>query len=58
MFDAAAQATQRWAMLSWYEPDAVLEVRAGEEIWRVRAERVREWKAEKGTTENGFVERT
>jgi hypothetical protein len=29
LFDAAAQAGQRWAMLWWYRSDAVIEVRAG-----------------------------
>jgi hypothetical protein len=43
VFDAAAQATHGWAKLWWYAPDAVIEVCAGEEVWRVRAERVRQW---------------
>jgi hypothetical protein len=38
VFDAAAQATHGWAKLWWYAPDAVIEVCAGEEVWRVRAE--------------------
>jgi len=45
LFDAAAQARQRWAMLWWYRSDAVIEVRAGDRIWKVRGERVREWQA-------------
>jgi hypothetical protein len=33
VFDAAAQATHGWAKLWWwYEPDAVIEVCAGEEV--------------------------
>jgi hypothetical protein len=44
-FDAAAQATQRWALLWWYRGDAVIEVCGGEELWKVRAERVRQWNA-------------
>ena len=53
-FDAAAQATHGWAKLWWYAPDAVIEVCAGEEVWRVRAERVREWTAARaGITRRG-----
>ena len=43
VFDAADQATLGWAKLWWWDPDEVIEVRAGEEVWRVRAERVRQW---------------
>jgi hypothetical protein len=32
-------------MLWWYRSDAVIEVRAGDRIWKVRGERVREWQA-------------
>jgi phage terminase large subunit-like protein len=35
VFDAAAQATRGWALFWWYRPDAVIEVRSGEEVWRV-----------------------
>jgi hypothetical protein len=41
LFDAAAQARQ----CSWYQGDAVIEVRGGDRIWKVRGERVREWQA-------------
>ena len=44
-FDAVDQAVQSWAKLWWYEPDAVIEVRAGDQCWKIRAGRVREWKA-------------
>jgi hypothetical protein len=45
LFDAAAQARRRWAMLWWYRSEAVMEVRAGDRIWKVRGERVREWQS-------------
>ena len=44
-FDAVDQASQSWAKLWWYEPNAVIEVRAGDQRWKIRAGRVREWKA-------------
>jgi hypothetical protein len=47
LFDAVDQAVQSWAKLWWYEPNAVIEVRADDQIWKVRAERVREWKTTK-----------
>jgi hypothetical protein len=38
LFDAAAQAGQRWAMFWWYRSDAVIEVHAGDRSWKVRGE--------------------
>jgi outer membrane biosynthesis protein TonB len=45
LFDAVDQAVQSWAKLWWYKPDAVIEVRAGDQHWKIRAGRVREWAA-------------
>ncbi|HXT77021.1 MAG TPA: hypothetical protein VN780_12080 [Candidatus Eisenbacteria bacterium] len=47
LFEAVDQALQSWAKFWWYEPDAVIEVRAGDQRWKIRAGRVREWKAAK-----------
>jgi hypothetical protein len=46
-FGAAHHAMRCWSALWWYRPDAVIEVRAGDETWKVWAERVREWKPTK-----------
>lgn len=40
LFDAAAQAMQ-WARLTWYQRDAIIDVRAGDRTWKVQVERVR-----------------
>jgi hypothetical protein len=45
LFDAVDQAVQGWAKLWWWHADAVVEVRARDERWKIRAGRVREWKA-------------
>jgi hypothetical protein len=44
-FGAVDQAVQSWSKLWWYEPNAVVEVRAGDQRWKIQAGRVREWKA-------------
>jgi hypothetical protein len=44
-FDAADQAVRGWSKLWWWNADAVIEVRAGNECWKIQAGRVREWKA-------------
>ena len=43
LFDAAYNAQQEWAKLSWFDPQAVIEVRAGSDCWRVRQDRIRRW---------------
>ena len=43
LFDAAYQARQRWALLHWFMPDALIEVRSGEQCWHVKQERLRLW---------------
>jgi len=48
LFDAVDQAAQNWAKLWWWKSDAVIEVRAGDQRWKIRAGRVREWKAARG----------
>jgi hypothetical protein len=53
LFDAVDQAVQSWAKLWWYEPNAVIEVRAGDQLWKIRAERVREWKAAQARIHDG-----
>jgi hypothetical protein len=44
LFDAVDRAIQIWARLSWYRPNSVVEVRMGGQRWKVRAERVRQWR--------------
>ncbi len=43
LFDAAWQAHQKWALLSWFSPRTLIEVRAGPERWHVRPDRLRLW---------------
>jgi hypothetical protein len=43
VFGAAAQAARCWSTLGWWRGDAVIEVRAGVDVWKVRAGQVREW---------------
>ena len=42
LFAAADRAVSEWNRLWWYSSDAVLEVRSGDEQWRVNQARVRE----------------
>ena len=48
LFDAAARAIERWARLWWYRPNGVIEVRMGDQCWKVSAERVRQWRNKSG----------
>jgi hypothetical protein len=43
VFGAAAHAVRCWVQLWWWQGDAVIEVRAGSDVWRVRAGQMREW---------------
>jgi hypothetical protein len=43
LFDAAYKAKQQWATFWWFWPDALIEVRSGNECWRVRQDRLRLW---------------
>jgi hypothetical protein len=43
LFDAAFNAQQQWAKFSWFDPQAVIEIRAGKDVWRVRQDRIRVW---------------
>jgi hypothetical protein len=45
LFEAAHDAVHQWAPLWWFSGDCVIEVRAGDQRWRVRARRVSEWYA-------------
>jgi hypothetical protein len=45
VFDAVDQAVQSWSKLWWWYADAVIEVRAGDQCWKIQTARVREWKA-------------
>jgi hypothetical protein len=47
VFDAAASAIERWSMVWWWNGARIIEVRAGDEVWRVSVERVREWNRER-----------
>ena len=48
LFDAVSQAAQQWARLWWYNGDDVVDVEAGGRHWRVRLERVRQWRGRGG----------
>ena len=43
LFDAAYKAKQQWAMFWWFPPDAVIEVRSGNDCWQVGQDRLRVW---------------
>jgi len=42
----AYRVLEQCSRLWWYEPGTVIEVRAGEETWRARPQRVWQWRAE------------
>ncbi len=44
LFDAAYEATQRWAMFWWADPKALLTIKAGDEEWNVRQSSIRAWR--------------
>jgi len=44
LYDGAAKAIDEWARLWWFDPEAVLEVKCGDERWRVRQNAVRHWR--------------
>lgn len=43
LFDAAYKARQQWAVLWWFLPDALIEVRSDDGSWNVRQDRLRVW---------------
>jgi hypothetical protein len=43
LFDAAYKAREQWATYWWFRPDAVIEVRSGNDCWHVRQDRLRVW---------------
>jgi hypothetical protein len=43
LFDAAYKAREQWALLSWFDPRAFIEVRADNDRWHVRPDRLRVW---------------
>jgi len=43
LFDAAFNARQQWARLSWFDLQAVFEICAENDRWRVRQDRIRRW---------------
>jgi hypothetical protein len=45
LFAAAYHGIKDWARLWWFSPDDLIEVRAGEQCWHVRAKRVCAWYA-------------
>jgi hypothetical protein len=46
-FDAVDKAVNAWVRLWWYDPDAIMTVRRGEESWRVSQAQVRKWRQAK-----------
>jgi hypothetical protein len=55
LFSAADQAITEWNRRWWFTSDAVLEIRAGDEKWRVNQERVRERRNAIKSKLKGFV---
>jgi hypothetical protein len=43
LFHAAASAMNDWSRLWWWSKESIITVRAGEQVWRVRAQRVVDW---------------
>jgi hypothetical protein len=43
LFDAAYKAIESWGMLGWFPLNADIEVRSGNQCWRVKQGRVRVW---------------
>jgi hypothetical protein len=43
LFHAAASAINEWSRLWWWDCESILKVRSGEQVWRVRAQRVVDW---------------
>jgi len=35
LYDAAAQAMEAWARMSWWDPDRTLDVKCGDHRWRI-----------------------
>jgi hypothetical protein len=48
LFDAVNQAMEQRARLWWFNPGAVVDVRAGQRRWKVRLRRVISWRGGKG----------
>ena len=46
LFDAAYQGIREWSMLWWFSGDALIDVKADADHWRVRARRVAAWYSE------------
>lgn len=44
LFEAGYQAAQRWALFWWFDPQALLTIKAGNEEWNVRQSSVRAWR--------------
>lgn len=51
LFDAAYKAVHSWALLWWYNPEAVVEVHSADGAWKVKASRVSRWYRESLATE-------
>ena len=47
LFAAAYAGVLEWAMVSWWKADGVIEVRSGNQQWRVSARRVSAWNSER-----------
>jgi hypothetical protein len=44
LFAAADAALRLWVLLSWYDPEARVTVKRGDEAWTVSQERLRAWR--------------
>ena len=45
LFEAAYAGLHQWAGVWWFSGDSVIEVRTGQQRWRVQAQRVSQWYA-------------
>jgi hypothetical protein len=47
LFEAAYEGVLQWTRLWWFSGDCVIEVRAGQQRWRVKAQCGSQWYAER-----------
>jgi hypothetical protein len=47
LYAAEYTAVREWAIVSWWKADGVIEVRSGNQRWRISARRVSAWNSER-----------
>ncbi len=50
LFAAGYEAVQRWAMFWWFDPQALLTIKAGEQEWSINQDSVRKWRQSRVST--------